>query len=117
MFFIAFLMMATSAKAENPLLGSWSFSASHAPWEYSKGKVVFDHEEEKDITGRIIFDSGIELRLARITQKEDRVTFDAYVEGYLVRTIADLKDEEMSGHVETPDGNLPFSAKRIQPEE
>ena len=117
MFFIAFLFMATSAKAENPILGSWLFNASQAPWEYSKGKVIFTQEEGKDIMGKIVFDSGIELRIANITRKEEKITFEAYVEGYPVRTIVDLKDDDMSGHVETPDGNLPFAAKREQPEE
>ncbi len=117
MLFIAFLFMATSARAENPLLGSWVFNASQAPWEYSKGKVIFVVEEDKDITGKIVFDSGIELRMAKITQEEDKITFEAYVEGYPVRTILNLKEDDMSGHVETPDGNLPFAAKRKQPED
>ena len=117
MLFIAFLFMATSARVENPLLGSWLFSASQAPWEYSKGIVIFAQEEDEDITGKIVFDSGIELQMAKITQEKDKITFEAYVEGYPVRTIVNLKEDNMSGHVETPDGNMPFAAKRELPEE
>lgn len=106
-----------SEKVENPLLGSWVFNITQAPWEYSKGKLVFETNEENVMTGKIVFDSGFELRIGKITREEDKVTMETFVQGYPVRTIVTHKENTLSGHTETPDGNIPFSAKRYIPEE
>ncbi len=119
--FLTFLFAAGFAsalsKAENPLLGSWVFNVSQAPWEYSKGKLVFETNDENVMTGKILFDSGIEFRMAKITQTEENVTMEIVVQGYPVKTVVKLKDDNLSGHTVTPDGSIPFSAKRFVPEE
>ncbi len=117
LFIISFLFLATTAKAGNPLVGEWTFSVTQAPWEYSSGKVLIDLDEEELPVGRIVFDSGIEVRITTITQEDTKVTMDIYVEGYPVRTILDLEDDELKGFTETPEGAIPFSAKRYIPEE
>ncbi len=117
MFFLALLFIATTAKAENPLIGSWAFNVNQAPWEYSRGKVVFDLGKEDELSGKIIFASGIEVAINKITQEKDKVVFDIFVEGTPVKTIVTLKDDNITGFVETYEGNMPFSAKREVPEE
>lgn len=112
MFLITFLLMTTSAKAENPLLGSWMFSVTQAPWEYSKGKIIIEEGEEKNLAGKIIFDSGMEFTIYKITEAEEKVIIEMYIEGYPIRTIVSLNEDEISGYTETPDGNIPFSAVR-----
>lgn len=117
MFFLILLFAATSAKAENPLIGSWAFNVSQAPWEYSKGKVIFDLDKEDALKGKIIFDSGIEVVVDKVTQEKDKVVFEVNVEGMPVKTIVTLKEDNITGFVETYEGNMPFSAKREAPEE
>jgi hypothetical protein len=117
MFILTFLLMSASAKAENPLLGSWVFDVSQAPYEYSKGKVIFEQEEEKEMTGKIVFDSGVEVKLNKITTEDEKIIFEVYLEGMHVKTIVALKDDNITGHVETYEGNMPFSAKRFVPED
>ncbi len=117
LFIISFLLLSPEARAGNPLVGEWTFSVTQAPWEYSRGKVLIDLDEEQAPVGKIVFDSGIEVRIAKITQEENKVTMEIYVEGYPVRTILDLEDDEMKGYTETPEGSIPFAAKRYIPEE
>jgi len=117
MFFLTLLFIATSAKAENTLIGTWAFNVNQAPWEYSRGKVIFDLDKENELSGKIIFASGIEVAIDKITQEKDKVVFEVYVEGTPVKTIVTLKDDNITGFVETYEGNMPFSAKREVPEE
>ncbi len=117
LFIISFLFLATAVKAGDPLAGEWAFSVTQAPWEYSKGKILIDTDEDGLPVGKIVFDSGIEVRIARITQEENKVTMDVYVEGYPVRTVLDFEDDELKGFTETPDGTIPFSATRHIPEQ
>ncbi|TVR74879.1 MAG: hypothetical protein EA408_01490 [Marinilabiliales bacterium] len=116
-FAFALLYGATPVKAVNPVIGEWAFSADQAPWEYSRGRIVIELDEEEALAGKLLFDSGIEVRITRITRDEEKVVMDIYIEGYLVRTVVELKDDELKGITETPDGNIPFSAKRYVPEE
>jgi hypothetical protein len=111
-----FIFMSSVAKADSPLPGSWNFNVPQAPWEYSKGKMIFENDADDKISGKIKFDSGSEVRIAKITQSEDKFTFEVNVEGNPVKTVVTLKDNEMTGFVETYDGNIPFSAKKVVPE-
>jgi hypothetical protein len=112
----AFLFTAASVKVESPLSGSWSFNIPQAPWEYSKGKMIFENDADDKISGKIKFDSGREVSIAKITQTEDKYTFEVNVENTPVKTVVTLKDNNMTGVVETYDGNIPFSAKKEVPE-
>jgi hypothetical protein len=112
----AFLFMATSAKADSPVTGSWNFNVPQAPWEYSKGKMILENDADDKITGKIKFDNGREVRIAKITRTEGKYTFEFNVEGNRVKTVFTLKNNEMTGVVETSDGNIPFSAKKEVPE-
>jgi len=112
MFLITFLLMSVSAKAGNPLLGSWTFNVAQAPWEYSKGKIVIEEDEDLILKGKITFDSGMEFTIYKISEADEKVIIEMYIEGYPIRTIVTVNDDEISGYTETPDGNIPFSAVR-----
>ncbi len=116
-FFVISGFNTVAEKAEKPLLGSWVFNISQAPWEYSKGRVVFENNDENVMTGKIVFDSGFELRIGKITREEDKVIMETFVQGYPVKTVVTLKEDTLTGYTETPDGNIPFTAKRYIPEE
>lgn len=123
-FCLAFLLLipmagisANNTEAENPLVGSWVFNVNQAPWEYSKGKVVFEENKDMELSGKILFTSGREVKIAKITQEEDKITFEVNVEGMPVKTIVTLEDNDIKGFVETYEGNMPFNAKRELAEE
>ncbi len=114
--FLAIIFTANTSIRDNPLLGSWIFSVSQAPWEYSRGKVVFEKNDENVLTGKMLFSSGREIALSKITQEGERITLDFFVEGYPVKIIVTIADNNITGFAQTDDGNLPFSALKEMPE-
>jgi hypothetical protein len=79
--------------------------------------MIFEQEADKEMTGKIVFDSGIELKIDKITMEKEKIIFEVWVEGSPVKTIVTLKDDDISGHVETYEGNMPFAARRSVPAE
>jgi hypothetical protein len=67
---------------------------------------------KKELSGKILFNSGIEVKIEKITPADDKVIFEINVDGMPVKTIVTLEENEIKGHVETPEGNMPFNAKR-----
>lgn len=114
--FLAIIFTANTSIRDNPLLGSWIFSVSQAPWEYSRGKVVFEKNDENVLAGKMLFSSGREIALSKITQEGERITLDFFVEGYPVKIIVTITDNNIAGFAQTDDGNLPFSALKEMPE-
>ncbi len=105
-----------SSKTEDPLLGSWVFNINQAPWEYSRGIVHFEVNDENELTGKILFNSSTEVKIATITREKNRVTFRINIEGMDVITVVTLEENTIKGHVSTYDGNIPFTAKRKIPD-
>jgi hypothetical protein len=105
-----------SAKTKDPFHGTWVFNIPQAPWEYSRGRIVIETNDENAMTGRIIFNNGYEVRIEKLTRQEDKLVMETTVEGFPVKTVVTLKEDTITGHTETPDGNIPFTAKRYIPE-
>ncbi len=114
--FFSFLMCNPVDAGDN-VLGTWSFNVNQAPWEYNSGKIIIETDDEDELVGRVVFDSGIEMRIARISRDEERVRLTVWIEGTSVYVVGTVEEDELTGRVETIEGNLPFSAKREVPEE
>jgi hypothetical protein len=114
LFFVATTAMANFSTSLNDdkIVGSWVFTVNEAPWEYSKGKVVFEKDDANELTGKVIFDSGRQIPILSIILGESTLTFEVNVDGNQVTSFMTLDGEIMTGHVETPDGNMNFSAQK-----
>jgi hypothetical protein len=110
--FLAAAAFASPAKVDNKLLGSWAFSITQAPWEYSRGSMVFEIGEGNVFAGKLKFVNGLEARIINVTQQDGKIAFDITAEGYVLKTVITLKDNDIAGHIQIPDGNIPFTAKR-----
>ncbi len=113
---LSFFLMANLHAEEDPLLGSWSFEVAQAPWEYSKGKVIFETGEENLITAKVLFDSGRQLSVREVLYEDGEVRFQTMVDGYRVNSVFILEDDSLTGHVETVEGNMDFKASREKEE-
>jgi len=113
---LSFFLMANLHAEEGPLLGSWSFEVAQAPWEYSKGKVIFETGEENLITAKVLFDSGRQLSVREVLYEDGEVRFQTMVDGYRVNSVFILEDDSLTGHVETVEGNMDFKASREKEE-
>lgn len=110
--FLLSVVLMASVSLIDGLTGSWTFSVEQTMPEYSKGKLVFEEAEDEGFAGKIVFESGRTISMSSVDVEADTVTFKAYVDGGLVTTICTLNGDELTGAVQTTDGNLPFSATR-----
>lgn len=93
------------------LSGSWNFSVNQAPWEYNKGSIELEQAGD-GITGKVVFHTGREVPIQEISVDGDSVTFDVVVDGYDVKALCTLSDDELKGYVMTMEGNMDFSASK-----
>lgn len=114
LFLLAFILMAGTSNNESVLEGSWEFSVDDAPWEYSRGVLIFETNDDLELTGKVEFDNGRVIQISNISLDGDKVVFEVSVDGNDVKTDFTLSENEMSGYVHTVDGNLFFSAKRVE---
>lgn len=97
---------------EDTLLGSWIFAVNEAPLEYSKGKVVFEKDDDNELSGKVVFDTGRQIPIHAINLTESTLSFEVNVDGNFVTSFMTLDGDMMTGHVETAEGNMNFSAQR-----
>ena len=100
------------SESEDTLLGSWVFTVNEAPWEYSRGKVGFEKNDENELEGKVIFDTGRQIPIITISLTDESLSFQVNVDGYNVTSFMTLEGDSMTGHVETVEGNMNFSAQR-----
>ena len=98
--------------SDHSALGSWAFNVNQAPWEYNRGTITFEEGENGELTGQVLFHTGQQLTIGSITLDGDELIFYVTVDGYDVRSIVKVDSDELTGHVETMEGNMPFSAER-----
>lgn len=115
--FALFTIASTQLLDDHSPVGVWAFNVNQAPWEYNQGTIIFEENEEGELTGVIHFHTGQELTIGSITLEGDELTFDVTVDGNDVRSVVNISADELSGHVVTMDGNMPFSAVREVVEE
>lgn len=102
----------TTSETDPSPVGSWEFNVDQAPWEYSRGTIVFEESDELELTGVIHFHTGQQLSIAKISVNGSEMVFDVKVDGYEVQSVVAISVTELSGYVMTPEGNMPFSATK-----
>ena len=111
LFLMLFAVNSTTETDPSPI-GSWAFSVDQAPWEYSRGTIVFEENEEIELSGVIHFHTGQQLSIAKISVDGSEMVFDVNVDGYEVQSVVTISVEELTGYVVTMEGNMPFRATK-----
>lgn len=111
LFLMLFAFNATVETDPSPV-GSWAFSVDQAPWEYNRGTIVFEENEEKELSGVIHFHTGQKLSIDKVSVEGSELIFDVNVDGYEVQSVVAISVDELTGYVMTPEGNMPFSATK-----
>lgn len=111
-----FSVQPSSALSSSDLDGDWRFTVNQAPWEYSRGVITFEKSGDAWI-GTILFHVNREVVVEEISMDGDEVRFELIVDGYEIRTVFAVQENEMAGIVYTIDGNMPFRANRVEAEE
>ncbi len=110
---VAFLWMAIPALKANDLgklLGVWDYSVPYAPYEYSKGQLVFT-EKEGTIAGEIKI-QGYAIPIKNLKVVEGTYSFGVEIEYNYIPITAKLEDGKINGKASTPEGDMTLTATR-----
>lgn len=110
--FLLFFTVNSTTDTDPSPLGSWAFNVDQAPWEYSRGTIVFEESDDLELTGVIHFHTGQQLTISKISVDGSEMVFDVNVDGYEVQSVVAISLTELSGYVMTPEGNMPFNATK-----
>ncbi len=114
---VSMLIFSTSVLfAENKTdvkpVGTWTFVANDAPYEYSTGDIVIT-KDGKEYVAEIVFSEYYKLKTSDFKIEEDKISFKAYVEGEVVYCKGTFVDKnKIEGKVSTSEGTMDFSATR-----
>lgn len=89
---------------EEELVGYWNYSVPNAPYEYSKGDLLIDKEND-GFTVKIILPAG-SMNAQNVVVQGNKINFKVYVEGSLVTVALEAQGDTISGVAETPEGSL-----------
>lgn len=111
---ICSLILIASTPITDGLVGEWNYQVEQTAPEYSQGTLVFEQGDDDTYEGKIVFQSGQEIKMTSVTVEADTVTFKAYVDGGMVTTVCKINNDELTGSVVTPEGRLPIKATKEQ---
>ncbi len=114
---LSFILMTSftvteSVSVADNLLGTWTYEAPDAPYEYSEGELVFSKKDGK-MVGDVVID-GYKIEMENLVTKKDKVTFEVYVEGETVTIDLLVKKKSFTGTASYSEGDLEFNGKKIK---
>jgi hypothetical protein len=92
-------------------LGTWSFNADQAPYEYNSGDIVVG-KDGKEYTAKIVFGENHELKAQSVKFEDDVLSFKVYVEDEAVYIKATVDGDKLDGKASYSEGTLTVKAER-----
>ena len=113
---IIFLFTMTSVfslSAQNiKAVGKWKYEVAQAPYGYNNGVLEIKQEKDK-LTGQVNFSSGEDLKLQKLTMRNDTIWANVYVESENVEIVAKISNSKMKGSVNTSMGVMSLEADKV----
>ena len=108
--FLAIYAGVAMASTPKDVVGTWSYEAPYAPYEYSSGKLIFTEKDGK-LEGVIkIGEYAIDMRNVKL--EGETLSFGAYVEGEYVSIKATIKKTELVGTASYSEGSIEVKGKK-----
>ncbi|SHE95210.1 hypothetical protein SAMN05444274_10370 [Mariniphaga anaerophila] len=104
---------ANNASSHDDVLGEWKFESPNAPYGYNSGAIIIK-EKDGALAGEIKFSDGTKVELKDILLEEGVLKFGINVEYNYVLVKATIEGNMMKGTANSPDGKLPFEAKKVE---
>ena len=102
----------TATPVNDDLLGEWKFESPNAPYGYNKGSIII-LEKEGLLAGEIKFADGTKVELKDVKFEENVLKFNISVEYNNIPIKATIEGKKMKGTAGTPEGNMPFEARKV----
>lgn len=111
--FILFALLFSSIQLQadeikKSLIGEWEYEVSDAPYGYEKGSLVFSEIEGKTVCV-IKLEAG-ELAVSNLKVALDTITFTTYVDSDAVNVKLIMKNDQLTGKVDSPEGPKSLTA-------
>ena len=107
------MVNALEKPANKDVVGEWKYEVPNAPYGYNIGNLVFE-EKEGNLSGYAKLESGNKIDLRNISYEDGLLKFGLYVESYYVTLKVTVEGEEMKGIVNSPEGEIPITAKKVK---
>ena len=95
-------------------VGTWSFNAQDAPYEYSSGDIVIG-KEGKEYTAKIVY-GDYEIKGQDVVLEKDQLTLRVYIEDEPISIKGTVTKETIIGKASYTDGIISFEAERKKEE-
>ena len=92
------------------VVGTWTYEAPYAPYEYSTGKLIFNENADK-LEGKIKI-GEYEIEMRNVKMEGETVSFGAYVEGEYVSLKINVKKGEFTGTASYSEGSIDVTGKK-----
>ena len=107
------IVNAAKSPTNKDIIGEWKYEVPNAPYGYNIGNLVFE-EKEGSLTGYAKLEGNNKIDLKDITYEEGVLKFGLYVDYDYVTLKISVEEEEMKGVVNTPEGEMPITAKKVK---
>ena len=111
MVMLAASFTAVNAQKKVDPVGTWSYEATMAPYEYSSGDIVVA-KDGKDYTVQIVLGEYYKVKGEKVVYEKNELSFVVYIEGESVDIKMTLGKEEAKGTASYTDGDIPVTAKK-----
>ncbi len=96
-------------------VGTWSFHAPDAAYEYSKGDFVIG-KEGNEYTAKLVYGESYEIKGQDVVLEKDQLTFKIYIEGESINIKGTVTKETINGTASYSEGTISFKAERKKEE-
>ncbi len=96
-------------------VGTWSFYAEAAAYEYNSGDIVIK-KEGKEYTVKIVYGESYEIKGSDVVMEKDQISFKVYIEGEPVNIKGTVTKETINGTASYSEGTISFKAERKKEE-
>lgn len=108
---IASVSSTVNAQKKVDPVGTWSYEASQAPYEYSSGDIVIA-KDGKDLTVQIVLGEYYKVKGSNVKYEKNELSFDIFIEGETISVKSTVEKESMEGTASYTDGTIPITAKK-----
>ena len=97
---------AVSAQKKVDPVGTWTYTADQAPYEYSTGDIVIE-KEGKEYIVEIRLGEYYKIKASSVTYEKNVMAFKVYIEGESVTIKATMEADKFEGNASYSDGTIP----------
>ena len=92
-------------------VGTWSYVANQAPYEYNKGDIVINKEGE-EYKVEIKLGDYYKIKASSVEYKENVLSFKAYIEGETVSVKSTMEKDKFEGTASYSEGTIKVSGTK-----